>query len=51
MLIQNTVVTARIPNFLKDKLENYSKENLMHVSQIVRIAVSKFLKENPKFEL
>ena len=44
-LIQNTFIGFRCPNTLKDRLAEYANDNNLHVSQVIRQAVTKLLKE------
>ena len=44
-IIHNTFIGFRCPNTLKDKMIAYADENNLHVSQIIRAAVVKLLKE------
>jgi hypothetical protein len=42
--IQNTYIGFRCPNTLKEKIEQFAIENDLHVSQVIRNAVSSAFK-------
>lgn len=44
-IIHNTYIGFRCPNTLKDKMIAYADDNHIHVSQLIRNAVVKMLKE------
>ena len=44
-VIQNTFIGFRCPNTLKEKMIAYADDNHIHVSQLIRNAVVKLLKE------
>jgi len=44
-IIQNTYIGFRLPNTLKEALIDYAETNQLHVSQVIRSAVVKALKE------
>lgn len=44
-LIHNTFIGFRCPNTLKEKMIAYADDNHIHVSQLIRAAVVKLLKE------
>ena len=44
-IIHNTYIGFRCPNTLKDKMIAYADDNHIHVSQLIRNAVVKLLKE------
>ena len=46
-IIHNTFIGFRCPNTLKDKMIAYADANELHVSQLIRNAVVKMLKDNP----
>jgi len=43
--IQNTYIGFRCPNTLKEKIEQFAIENDLHVSQVIRNAVSNLVKQ------
>jgi hypothetical protein len=43
-LIQNTFIGFRCPNTLKEKLIDYAEKNNIHVSKVIRQAISTKLK-------
>jgi hypothetical protein len=45
--IQNTYIGFRCPNTLKEKIEQFAIENDLHVSQVIRNAVSSVVRQNP----
>ena len=44
-IIHNTFIGFRCPNTLKEKMIAYANDNHIHVSQLIRNAVVKMLKE------
>ena len=44
-VIHNTFIGFRCPNTLKEKMIAYADDNHIHVSQLIRNAVVKLLKE------
>ena len=44
-IIHNTFIGYRCPNTLKEKMIAYADDNHIHVSQLIRNAVVKMLKE------
>ena len=44
-IIHNTFIGFRCPNTLKEKMIAYADDNHIHVSQLIRAAVVKLLKE------
>ena len=44
-IIHNTYIGFRCPNTLKEKMIAYANDNHIHVSQLIRSAVVKMLKE------
>ena len=46
-IIHNTFIGFRCPNTLKEKMIAYADDNHIHVSQLIRNAVVKMLKDNP----
>ncbi len=44
MQYQNVIVCFRIPESLRDRLKKYADDNEKHLSAIIRMACSDFLK-------
>ena len=44
-IIHNTYIGFRCPNTLKEKMIAYANDNHIHVSQLIRSAVVKMLKD------
>jgi hypothetical protein len=43
--IFNTVITFRVPNTMKERLETYANQQLMSVSDMCRVAAIDYLKK------
>ena len=48
-IIHNTYIGFRCPNTLKDKMIAYADDNHIHVSQLIRNAVVKMLKDGVSY--